>query len=141
MAINRPTTKTIISTNGWGIPITDEVNRLTTWQLAQVPSAWTNLPLLNGWVNIGGSRPTTAVRKFGELVVLRVALMSGNIGGGISPFTIPAGYRPGYYLDAWARCGPTYAFLNIDTAGTAAIFPAASADNSGLYATVVYPVS
>lgn len=29
MAVNRPTTKTIISTTGWGIPITDQVNANT----------------------------------------------------------------------------------------------------------------
>lgn len=40
MAIDRPVTKTIISTVAWGIPITDEVNRLTAWQQANAKVAW-----------------------------------------------------------------------------------------------------
>lgn len=40
MAIQRPITKSLISTTGWGIPITDEVNRLSAWQLANPKVAW-----------------------------------------------------------------------------------------------------
>lgn len=34
MAINPPVSHTVISTAAWGIPITDEVNRLSAWQAA-----------------------------------------------------------------------------------------------------------
>lgn len=40
MAIQRPITKTLISTVGWGIPVTDEVNRLSAWQLANPRVPW-----------------------------------------------------------------------------------------------------
>ena len=39
MAIARPITSTIISTVGWGIPVTDELNRLTG--LADAGRTWT----------------------------------------------------------------------------------------------------
>lgn len=40
MAITRPTTKTIISTTGWGIPITDEVNRMTPYVASTNPKGF-----------------------------------------------------------------------------------------------------
>lgn len=40
MAITRPVTKTLISTTQWGIPITDEVNRLTDWQTLNRNVPW-----------------------------------------------------------------------------------------------------
>lgn len=90
MAIARPVTKTIISTTAWGIPITDEVNRLSPLVDRVQATAWTTLPLTNGWVSYDANRPAQ-VRKVGDICYLRGVIRTGTWG----PFaTIPAGYRP-----------------------------------------------
>jgi hypothetical protein len=90
MAINRPVTKTIISTPDWGIPITDEVNRLTAWQLAQVPTVWYTLVLSNGWSHAAGQ--TASYRKIGDMVQLRGRIQGGTMG--VTVATLPSGFRP-----------------------------------------------
>lgn len=90
MSIARPVTRTIVSTTDWGIPVTDEVNRLTAWQLAQVPTPWYNVVFANGWGNYSGMM--TQYRKVGDIVTVR-----GGIAGGTIPtnaFVLPAGFRP-----------------------------------------------
>lgn len=90
MAILRPVTKTLISSSSWGIPITDEVNRLTPLVDAAKPTAWTNLTLQNGWTASTASM-APQYRKVGDMVQIR-----GSVGGG-SPgttiVTLPAGFR------------------------------------------------
>jgi hypothetical protein len=93
MAINRPTTKTIISTNGWGIPITDEVNALRT-ELNAVKAipAWINATYSNGWTTQTGM-PALAYRKeLPDLVRMRGVIHNGSLGQSCT--TLPAGYRP-----------------------------------------------
>lgn len=52
-------------------------------------TGWINLALLNSWVTSGGLTP--GYRKLNGVVYLR-----GRISGGSgTPFTLPAGYRPG----------------------------------------------
>jgi len=92
MAIVRPVTKTLISVPNWGVPITDEVNRLTTLTGSNVPTAWTNLPLVNGW---SISSPS-AYRKVGDMVQIRGAIQSGTIAGNTILATLPVGFRPTY---------------------------------------------
>lgn len=103
MPISRPTTKTIISTQGWGIPITDEVNRLTTQsdsntsrvtalEAATAKTTWTNATLLNGWVNMGAPMNVTQYRKIGDIVYLRGYVYGGSAGTNL--FTLPVGFRP-----------------------------------------------
>lgn len=92
MAINRPSTKTIISTATWGVPITDEVNLLRTDvnALKAVPS-WTAMSLVNGWA-AAAVRMDPQYRKTGDIVYLRGVVSGGTPGSTIS--TLPSGYRP-----------------------------------------------
>lgn len=97
MAISRPATKTKISTSEWGFPVTDEVNRLTTWQLAQVPTAWVAPTLTGGWVNAGGAWQVVQYRKVGDMVQIRGAVKSGAFFS--QAFLLPVGFRPPADLD------------------------------------------
>lgn len=114
MAIARPVTRTIVSTTDWGIPVTDEVNRLTAWQQAQVPTVWWNVVFANGWSNY--SFYVTQYRKVGDMVQIR-----GGAQGGVltSPmFTLPAGFRPPgvlqYVQPSWGLVG----VVQVNTDGT-----------------------
>lgn len=91
MAINRPTTKTIISTTGWGIPITDEVNALRAAVTAlQTIPPWLAVTFTNGWT----ATPVVGFgyRKVGDMVQFKGGINPGTIGA--VAFTLPAGYRP-----------------------------------------------
>lgn len=90
MAITRPTTKTIISTVGWGIPITDEVNRLTTDLASTKPTAWTNMVLQNGW-GPDQAMQVAQYRKIGDVVELRGSITGGANGSVVT--TMPDGFR------------------------------------------------
>lgn len=91
MPITRPTTKTIISTTGWGIPITDELNRLTPLVDGRTPTAWVTVAAFTGgWVSFDATRPPQ-YRKIGDVVFLRGVVKNGAINS--SAFTLPAGYR------------------------------------------------
>lgn len=107
MAITRPVSRTTISTTDWGIPVTDELNRLTTWQLAQVPTPWVNVTFQNGWTVWTGN---TSYRKIGDMVYIRGTAASGAVGTTI--FTLPTTFRPPAQLQflqtSWAT-----AFANI----------------------------
>jgi hypothetical protein len=101
MAINRPTTKTIISTATWGVPITDAVNANTTdvtnLKTATNATAWQNLPLMNGWSAFGSGYIQPRFRKIGDVVYLEGNLKIGTqptYPGQIQAGTLPAGYRP-----------------------------------------------
>jgi len=130
MAIVRPTTKTLISTTNWGIPITDEVNRLTTLTGGNVPTAWTPLTLLNGWLNYGGSYDIAQYRKIGDIVQIRGVINSGTIG---SPaFNLPSGFRPlkGLAITVAATgisYNPPIIAINPDPDGNAVIYDATNA--------------
>jgi hypothetical protein len=100
MAINRPTTKTIISTNGWGIPITDEVNLLRTDVNAlKATPTWFNLPLANGWTPAGGF--SMQYTKINGIVFTRGSVMNGSNASGSTIGTLPTGYRSPVTLQ-WA---------------------------------------
>lgn len=81
MAITVPTTKTVISTTAFGIPVANWINSNT-------PTAWTTLPLSNGWVS---SESLPQYRKIGDIVYVR-----GNAGNGAAGTigTLPVGFRP-----------------------------------------------
>jgi hypothetical protein len=90
MAIVRPITKTKIQTLEWGIPITDEVNRLTTLTGSNVPTAWVTATLQNGFTHFAGA--PLQYRKRGDMVDIR-----GRVDGSadwLAIFTLPVGYRP-----------------------------------------------
>jgi autotransporter adhesin len=100
MAINRPTTKTIISTAQWGVPITDAVNANTTdvaaLKTATNVTAWSNLPLKNGFSNFSGTWTGGQYRKVGTNTVQLRGMITTGVAWTQSqtPFTLPVGYRP-----------------------------------------------
>ena len=94
MAITRPVTKTKISTVGWGIPITDEVNRLSALPVAPTPTAWTAFTFLNGWTGATGGYPIAGYRRIGDMVYMRGRISGGTMGQPM--FNLPAGFRPPY---------------------------------------------
>jgi len=59
---------------------------------AQPSSVWTNLTLLNGWVNAGGIQPVAQYRLLGDKVELRGRIMNGTISQPM--FNLPVGCRP-----------------------------------------------
>ncbi|MET0785604.1 MAG: hypothetical protein ABWY25_02735, partial [Paenisporosarcina sp.] len=102
----------------WGIPITNEVNRLTGLVDARVPTAWTNLTMQNGWFN-PGSYNIAQYRKVGDIVYLR-GVINGTLNS-LPAFTLPAGFRPPANLlintGSWSPWTTSRISLNAD--GTA----------------------
>lgn len=92
MAIAKPVTKTLISTTAWGIPITDQVNANTAAIAANVPTAWANLALINGWINYPNYY-ACQYRKIGDIVYVRGSLQEP--GAAVGAFAVmPVGFRP-----------------------------------------------
>src|SRR5580765_296207 len=88
MPIPIPVPKTKIATVPWGIPITNEVNRLTT---VTTPTAWTNVTaFLNGWVAYAGLR-APRYRKIGDIVYVEGLVRNGTVGA--AAFIMPTGFR------------------------------------------------
>jgi hypothetical protein len=101
MAIPIPISRTKIATAPWGIPITNEVNRLTTQsdknttdvaalKTATATTAWAAVSLLNGWVVSPGS--PVMYRKIGDIVYLKGRMQSGAMLQ--NAFVLPVGFRP-----------------------------------------------
>jgi len=90
MAINRPITKTIISTTAWGIPITDEVNRIASLTDGRTPTVLTTATLKNGWTQMSGN--PIQYRKSGDLVQIRGRANHANGVAWQAIFTLPAGF-------------------------------------------------
>lgn len=104
MAIAPPITKTKISTTAWGIPITNEVNRLTS-EAARLDgltkaTAWVTVSLLNGWVHFSGQ--PVQYRKVGDMVEIRGRMSSGLPNN--PAFNLPTGFRPPYNLVLVTGC-------------------------------------
>lgn len=131
MAFTRPVVGADISAADFGQPVYD-------WIVANTPTAWVVISSYqNGWSSYSsGGRPTTAVRKFGELGLLRIAATGGSLGA--TMFTLPSEYRPSTYIDTNVRAGGAIGFLNIDTAGNVVIFAAAGGDNSLVVGNIVF---
>lgn len=90
MAITRPVTRTIISTTGWGIPITDAVNALAT------EPGWTNITYMNGFTTYSGYAPLS-YRKVGDLVFLRGGVVPGPVNTPMGQ--LPPTVRPQYNVE------------------------------------------
>jgi len=109
VSIPVPVTRTKIATATWGVPITNEVNRLTTYT---TPTPWTGVTFQNGWVNYGGYQ-AAQYRKIGDIVYLR-----GVIGNGTGvAFTLPVGFRPPFTVQKNAV--GTVSTMDINPTGTA----------------------
>lgn len=89
--IARPTTKTVISTTQWGIPITDQVNTNTTDVASLKPTAWTNVTYQNGWVSAAGYQ-AVSYRKVGDIVYMRGTATGSS--HSVAMCTLPSGFRP-----------------------------------------------
>jgi hypothetical protein len=134
MAINRPTTKTIISTTQWGIPITDAVNLNVTdiaaLKTATAVTAWTNLVLTNGWTNVGGWG-IPQYRKVGDMVQLRGLVSGGAANSSLT--TLPVGFRPPDQMTLpYAVNGTGANYLSIQPTGSVQPFVAGYCSLSGL---------
>lgn len=136
MAINRPITKTIISTTAWGIPITDEVNRIASLTDSRTPTTWTNLTLVNGWANLGGGNETFQYRKVGDMVQIRGMITGGAWNTTVA--TLPTGFRPLGALNSnvlsqgMPPAGNPPPQLNINAAGVIAVYYGAGGAFFGL---------
>jgi hypothetical protein len=130
MAITVPVVNTPLSVSGFGKPVADQINAL-------IPTPWQSLTLINGWTAYTSSgRPATAVRRFGELVLLRVSVQGGTSGTNIAQ--LPVGYRPGYYVDTTVSCGASMGFLNIAFDGQFAAYVTGNVDTSLVVGSVVF---
>ena len=94
MPIAIPVAGAEITAEAFGIPITNEVNRMSPLVVAS--TAWVTLPFntANGWRAAGGYQ-APQYRKVGDIVYLRgTAERSPNtpLDGAIA--TLPAGFRP-----------------------------------------------
>ena len=104
MPINRPVTKTIISTTQWGIPITDEVNALRTELDALKPTAWTGVAYANGWMDAGSGQAPMRYRKQGDLCWVQGSMKSGSLNN--IAFILPVGFRPATTIRTVQTDGP-----------------------------------
>jgi hypothetical protein len=109
MPIPQPITQSIISTTAWGIPITDEVNRLTTeaadlrTQIEALQRTlwgpWETFPPMSaGWTLTNANIARTIDGKW---VTMRgqITRSGADLSGAITFGTLPAGYRPA----VWSR--------------------------------------
>ena len=135
MAISQPIVGQPVSVELWGKPITDEVNRITPLVAS---TAWADLTLTNGWVNLGAPRANTSWRLLGGFCILRIGMKNGT--SGASCFTLPAAARPSYYIDTQVRCESAMGWLNFDSSGNAVVFVAAGGANTFVGGLVVYPL-
>jgi len=92
MPIDIPVSQTKIASSSWGIPITDEVNRLTA---VSTPTAWTKPTYLNGWSDYTSTR-VLRYRKRGDLIDI-YGLCKGGTNGSVIfrlpyTFTVDLGY-------------------------------------------------
>lgn len=115
MPIPYPVSKTIISTTQWGIPVTDEVNRLATAELANRPTPWAAVSFLSGWNNYGQGFQTCQYRKIGDVVYLR-GLMTGGAMAQFA-FVLPSGFRPPARIQIVTQASGAFAWFSIDNAG------------------------
>lgn len=153
MPIVPPITKTTISTVQWGIPVTDEVNRLTTESGATnsliqsfLNPVWIPLPMAPGWDAYGGGYVQPQYIAIGKWVHLR-GLCRNNTGSTVNSATtvatLPAGYRPIYTTGFLGRHGGTpgahnVIAVNVNTNGTITAYFSATVSTGHLTASLVF---
>lgn len=128
MAITVPVTKTKIATAAWGIPITNEVNRLTTQsntnttditnlKTATAVTAWTAPSFTNGWGHHNVNAHPVKYRKVGDVVEVRGVATGGALGSQM--FVLPAGFRPPFDIGFVVYAGATNpGYITVDGAGS-----------------------
>ncbi len=127
MPITPPIAHGNIDSAAWGIPITNEVNRLTA--LTAV-TAWTAVTFANGWANVAG-HGTVQYRKIGDEVELRGRMAAGTMQN--TAFTLPAGFRPAAIYQfpvASADAGGNWIFGQIEVQTTGIVKPSAGTNTA-----------
>lgn len=94
MAITPPVAGQQITVEAFGIPITNEVNRMTP---ITTVTAWTQATLQNGWAHQAGQ--VVQYRKVGDMVQIR-GRMDGGTSGFVAYFLLPVGFRPPYLMQS-----------------------------------------
>lgn len=79
--------------------ITALETRVTALELVTTPTAWTRVTFENSWAD---ADPTLQVyyRKVGDIVYIRGSAMHPTSGLGLAIFTLPAGFRPPFDMQA-----------------------------------------
>jgi hypothetical protein len=98
--------------SSWGNAVVDELARLGG---LLTPTAWTALPLLNGWVAAGGNMQTPRYRKIGDLVYLEGLVKSGSLA--LPAANLPVGFRPPKQIQRPLYSGPTVSGGAVTTTG------------------------
>lgn len=80
MPIPLPVTQTKIATASWGIPLTEEVNRLTAVVDALMNPVWTNISFAIGFGSQDNSYPKPSAAVIGGMVHLRGLLYNLSAG-------------------------------------------------------------
>ena len=114
MAITVPIAGQEASAELFGIPVANEVNRMSP--LVVAPTAWTNATLQNNWVNLGGSYSPAGYRKIGDIVYLRGTVKTGTLG--VPMFTLPVGYRSPYIMLTGTGATDAFATIIVGNDGT-----------------------
>jgi len=134
MVLTRPVTQTKISTTDFGQPVYD-------WIMANTPTAWTNLALINGWTNKGGASPPSRYRKIGDMVTVQVAVGGGS--NGVAIAQLPAGHIPIWEATLLARAGgsPPQAILMVQTTGLVIPYYPAGATTDMCIGILTFPIT
>jgi hypothetical protein len=96
--ITVPVEGDVISANAWGAPISNAVNSNTSAIAAIQPTVWTNLPLINGWVNWGSGVQNAQYRRIGDIVYIRGGIKGPGTASNVWS-SLPAGFRPPAQVD------------------------------------------
>jgi len=127
MPITVPIAGQEISASAFGIPVANEVNRMTP---VTTVTAWTALSLTNGWANVGGWG-SAQYRKVGDMVQLRGVVSGGTANSSVA--TLPAGFRPPDQITVpYAVNGSGANYLSLTPTGTIQPFVAGYCSLSGI---------
>jgi len=106
----------VLATNYGSLALVfDGANWQISWTTASEP--WVAPGLTNSWVNFGASPwpPAGYYRDASGVVHLRGLIKSGASGAGA--FTLPAGYRPAYYIQFPGFASAGAAQVTVDATG------------------------
>lgn len=111
-----------LTTEGnWYSRIFAKIN--TSWRNLTGDTAWTALPLVNGWANYSAAQfGTAACMVRNDTVFLRGMVMNANnaLTGQIG--SLPAGYSPSANLSFHVVAGPGSARVDVNSDGTVILF-------------------
>jgi hypothetical protein len=113
MAITPPVQGDIVSVQAFGIPVANEINRMTP--LVVAPTAWTQVAFSGAWVNHSGTHPVK-YRKNGDVIEVRGVATGGALN--TTMWTFPAGFRPIHDIGFVVYAGTTNpGYVTVDQTG------------------------